>query len=152
MDAVPMDFYAPGPANVQCVVVAAGRQGVPANVLLALASNEGGKNGQLVRNKNGSYDISHFQINTATYARELKPYGVKFEDLRWRGCYNAEIAAWLLRKRLDEPGDDFWRKAANYHNRKPEFNIPYRNNLMARATEWANWLQSNYSVVNVSYR
>ncbi|WP_240533915.1 hypothetical protein [Aeromonas veronii] len=33
-------------------------------MLLALASVEGGKNGQFVGNTNGSKDIGHFQINT----------------------------------------------------------------------------------------
>jgi len=58
------DFYAIRPATIYCVIRAAQKQGVPANVLLALASVEGGKNGQFVGNTNGSRDIGHFQINT----------------------------------------------------------------------------------------
>lgn len=149
----PDDFYAFKPATVECVMEAAAKQGVPANLLLALASIEGGKNGQVVRNNNGSADISHFQINTATFKRELEPFGVKLYDLQWRGCYNAEIAAWLLKKRIAEPGDqDFWTKAANYHSRTPKFNAIYRRKLVVLSTEWANWLQQTYSAINVSYR
>jgi hypothetical protein len=146
------DFYAFKPATVECVVQAAAKQHVPANVLLAIASIEGGKNGQMVRNENGSSDISHFQINTATYKVELAPYGVSLYDLQWRGCYNAEIAGFLLSKRLNEAGEaDFWTKAANYHSRTPKYNAVYRKKLVALSTEWANWLQTNYSV-QVSYR
>ena len=147
------DTFVFGPATVECVIQAAGRRKVPANVLLGIASIEGGKNGQMVRNKNGSFDVAHFQINTSTYRIELAPHGVKLRDLQWKGCYNAEMAAFLLSKRLNEANrQDFWTKAANYHNRKPEFNSVYRKKLVALSTEWASWLQHSYSVVNVSYK
>ena len=78
--------------------------------------------------------------------------GVNLRDLQWRGCYNAEIAAFLLGKRLSEPGQqDFWTKAANYHSKTPKYNAIYRKKLVALSTEWANWLQNSYSV-KVSYR
>ena len=149
----PDEFYAFKPATVECVIQAATKQSVPANVLLALASIEGGKNGQVVLNTaNPTADIGHFQINTATFRSELAPYGVNLRDLQWRGCYNAEIAAFLLGKRLREPGEqDFWTKAANYHSKTPKFNAIYRKKLVALSTEWANWLQTTYSV-KVSYR
>jgi hypothetical protein len=146
------DEYPYGPATVECVLRAAAQQVVPSNVLLALASQEAGRNGQIVANPNGTYDLSHFQINTGTWQRELAPYGVRLADLRWRGCYNAAAAAFILRKRLEEPGEDFWRKAANYHSRTPQFNLPYRIRLMLLSVEWARWLQYTYSTVHVSYR
>jgi hypothetical protein len=151
--ALPVDeFYSFQPATTTCVVQAAAKQRVPANVLLAIASIEGGANGQVVPNANGTADISHFQINTATYRAELAPYGISLRDLQWRGCYNAEIAAYLLSKRLRDNGDqDFWTKAANYHSRTPKFNAVYRQKLIALSTEWANWLKSNYSAIQVSY-
>lgn len=149
---VPPDFYNIGPASIECVVVAAQKQAVPANVLLAIASIEGGKNGQMVGNTNGSRDISHFQINTSTWRSRLAPYGVRLEDLQWRGCYNAEIAAWLLHQEVTAPGpQDYWTKAANYHSHTPRFNLIYRKKLIRLSSEWANWLQSNYSV-NTVYR
>lgn len=146
------DFYAFKPASTECVIQAATKQGVPANVLLAIASIEAGKNGQVVRNTNGTADISHFQINTATYRSELAPYGVTLHDLQWRGCYNAELAAYLLSKRLNESGrQDFWTKAANYHSKTPKYNSIYRRKLVALSTEWARWIQTTYSA-DVSYR
>ena len=149
----PNDFYAFRPATVECVIEAANKQAVPANLLLALASIEGGKNGQMVVNTNGTRDVSHFQINTATFQAELAPYGVSLNDLQWRGCYNAEVAAFLLKKRLSEKGNtDFWVKAANYHSRTPRFNAIYRKKLVALSTEWARWLQKNYTSVNITYR
>lgn len=150
----PTDFYAYQPATIECVVQASEKQGVPANILLAIASIEGGKNGQTVRNTNGSFDVSHFQINTGTYKVELAPYGVKMNDLQWRGCYNAEVAAYLLKKRIDEPGNtsNYWTKAANYHSRTPVYNTIYRKKLVALSAEWANWLEHKYSAARISYR
>jgi hypothetical protein len=140
-------YYDVRPASVECVIEAAVRQNVPANILLAIASIEGGKNGQVVRNTNGTVDISHFQINSSTYRAELKPMGVKIEDLQWRGCYTAELAAHLLSKRLSEPGTvDYWTRVANYHSKTPKHNSVYRRKVIALSMEWARWLQSSYSV------
>ncbi|MDB6011332.1 MAG: conjugal transfer protein TrbN, partial [Gammaproteobacteria bacterium] len=141
------DVYPYGPATLECVLQAAAQQAVPSNVLLAIASQEAGTNGQVVANANGSFDLSHFQINTDTWRRELAPYGVGLADLRWRGCYNAMLAAFILHKRLQEPDVDFWRKAANYHSRTPQFNLRYRIRLMLLSVEWARWLQYTYSTV-----
>ena len=148
------DFYAERPATIECVIEAAQRQLVPVNVLLALASNEGGKNGSAVKNLNGSFDFGHFQINSIHWdkggAFENNPNITK-EYVRWRGCYNAELAAWLLKKALVEnTGQDFWTRAANYHNKKPEFNAIYRKKLIASAISWGNYLKQRYPQVSIT--
>lgn len=140
-----------GPADISCVIQAAVRQGVPANVLLALASVEGGKNGQLVRNTNGTYDVGHFQINTIHFAPGGIFGHIKRTDAAWRGCYNAELAAFFLRKRLDAPtGKDYWTRVANYHSATPKFNSIYRAKLVPLAESWGHWLQANYNTA-ISY-
>lgn len=140
-----------GPANIPCVIQAAIRQNVPANVLLALASVEGGKNGQLVRNKNGTYDIGHFQLNTMHFGKNGVFSHISKDDAAWRGCYNAELAAWFLRQRLNAPGSvDYWTRVANYHSATPEFNAIYRGKLIPLAARWGRWLQANYKT-SISY-
>ena len=122
------EFYATKPATIECVVEAANRQGVPANVLLAISSIESGRNGQLVKNKNGSLDIGHFQINTVHWGKNgiFTRHGIKKEDVQWRGCYNAELAAWLLKQSLEEnTNQNFWVKAANYHSKNAKFNARF---------------------------
>lgn len=143
------------PANLNCVIEAANRQLVPANVLLAILSIESGKNGQSVRNKNGSLDLGHFQINTIHWKQNgvLMKLGIKKEDVQWRGCYNAEIAAYLLRLILNENTDqEYWAKVANYHSRSPSANNRYRAKLIPLASDWAKFLstyyQSNRMIVN----
>ena len=141
-------FHAVGPADINCVLVAAERQGVPANVLLAIASVENGRNGQAVQNTNGTLDIGHFQINTMHWDENgifwNKP-GITREDVAWRGCFNAEVAAWMLRQHLEEKnGQDYWTRAANYHSRTPRFNAIYRQRLIQFATSWAQYLEREY--------
>ncbi len=148
------DIYPIRPANIDCVLRAAQKQGVPANVLLALASVEKGRNGQSVSNTNGSRDIGHFQINTIHWSQDgrLAQYpSITQQDVAWRGCYNAELAAWMLRQHIDEPtGQDFWTRVANYHSKTPKYNAVYRSKLIPFAIRWGNWLQQRYANVSVS--
>ena len=135
-----------GPADIPCVIQAAMRHGVPANVLLALASVEGGKNGQLVRNTNGSYDVGHFQINTIHFGEKGVFNHIRKDDAAWRGCFNAEMAAWFLRQRLDAPtGGDYWARVATYHSATPKYNSIYRSKLIPLSARWGRWLQANYT-------
>ena len=142
------EFYATKPATIECVVEAANRQGVPANVLLAISSIESGRNGQLVKNKNGSLDIGHFQINTVHWGKNgiITRHGINKEDVQWSGCYNAELAAWLLKQSLEEnTNQNFWVKAANYHSKNAKFNAIYRKKLMSLSVQWGRYLESQYS-------
>lgn len=149
----PDDFYAYKPASIECVIEAAHRQSVPANILLAIASIEGGKNGQLVRNTNGSIDIGHFQINTIQWKTRFSGYPIHLEDVALRGCYNAELAAWLVHQHIEEYSkQDYWTKVANYHSRTPRYNQVYRNKLIPLSIRWAEWLQNRYPSIVTSYQ
>lgn len=149
------NFYAQRPATIDCVIHAAHRQAVPANVLLALASIEGGKNGQFVKNSNGSSDIGHFQINTIHFGKkgQFSQHPITQQDVAWRGCYNAELAAWMLRQHINEPtGQDFWTRAANYHSKTPKYNTVYRSKLIPYSIKWGIWLQQRYPQVSISHQ
>lgn len=143
-----MDYAAPQqhiPATIECVVHAANYQGIPPAVLLAIGSMENGKNGQAVENTNGTFDLGHMQINTSTYKYEIARYGISMDDVRWNGCKNVEVAAYLLKKRLSEnPNQDFWTRVANYHSKTPVHNLRYKTKLMPLAQRWDNWLKNNY--------
>ncbi|UXI68327.1 transglycosylase SLT domain-containing protein [Tahibacter amnicola] len=144
------DFYAYKPASVACVIEAARRQRVPANILLAIATIESGRNGQRVTNKNGTQDIGHFQINSIHWRGDLAV--VAQEDAAWRGCYNAELAAWILHRHLADPAEpDYWTRAANYHSRTPRFNAIYRGKLVPLAQRWGEWLRAHHRDLPVRY-
>jgi hypothetical protein len=151
------DFYAVRPADIDCVVQAAQRQGVPANVLLAISSKESGKNGQSVSNSNGTFDLGHFQINTTHWGPKgvFASYpAITKSDVAWRGCYNAELAAWLLRQKLAENnGQDFWTRAANYHSRTRKYNDIYKKDLIPLAVKWGKYLErQRHDRLVVSYQ
>ena len=74
---------------------------------------------------------------------------VDFSDV-WL-AYNAELAAWFLRQRLNAPGGgDYWTRVATYHSATPKFNAIYRGKLIPLAARWGRWLQANYKT-SISY-
>ena len=155
-----LGFYDYRPADIDCVIEAAAKQGIPSNVLLAIASIESGRNGQFVKNTNGSLDIGHFQINTIHWRNTKHRKGmfanypkITPEEVAWRGCYNAELAAWMIRKKIDESnGQDFWTRVANYHSYTNGFNTIYKNKLIPLSIQWGDWLRNKYSTTSVSYK
>jgi hypothetical protein len=148
--------YKEGPATLRCIIENSGKQGVPANVLLGLFSAEGMKNGQILTNTDGSKDLGHFGINTVHWDPDkglFRDYPeITQHDVAVRGCYNAEIAAWLLKLHLERnTGQDFWTRAANYHSGTPKFNAKYKAKLIPYSVSWGQWLNSRYEGVSISY-
>jgi soluble lytic murein transglycosylase-like protein len=141
------------PATIECIIAAADYQKVPANVMLAIISVEGGKNGQAVRNKNGTYDLGHMQINTATYKAEIAKYGININEIRYNGCKNVEVAAFLLAKRISEnPKSDYWVRVAGYHSKTPFYNTIYKQKIIPLAHIWAEWLNKSYATTKTIYK
>ena len=130
--------------RVVCSVTAAIKYEVPANLVLAVAEKEGGKPGQRVRNSNGTDDVGAMQFNTA-YLRDLeRQYGITADDVAQAGCYSYDLAAWRLRGHIRNDSGDLWTRAANYHSRTPEYNAPYRADLMKKAEKWGTWLSERF--------
>ncbi|NIJ70381.1 hypothetical protein FHY09_002853 [Xanthomonas sp. 60] len=129
--------------RVVCSVTAAMKYQIPANILLAVAEQEGGKPGQWVRNSNGTFDVGAMQFNTA-YLKELARHGIDASHVAAEGCYPYELAAWRLRGHLRQDSGDVWTRAANYHSRTPVHNHRYRAQLIRRAARWSTWLEKNF--------
>jgi soluble lytic murein transglycosylase-like protein len=68
-------------------------------------------------NTNGSVDMGVMQINSLWLA-PLSEYGVETKHL-YNPCYNISVAAWILRKQINEVGYN-WQAVAHYHSRTPE--------------------------------
>lgn len=140
------------PATIECVLASAVKRDVPANVLLAIAQIEGGKEGLVKTNANGSYDFGRWQINSV-HVEEMAEYGVSPEVFRYYvlhdGCYGADFAAYRLQRCFNNPkwaNRDVWEKAACYHSKTPSKNAIYRAKLKPPARAWADWLEANYPV------
>ena len=147
---MPLDLPPQLQERVVCSIAAAAKYQLPANLVLAVAEQEGGKPGQWVRNTNGTHDVGAMQFNTAYLATELARYGITPADVAAAGCYAYELASWRLRMHIQNDRGDLWTKAANYHSRTPYYNAIYRAQLMQRAAKWAAWLEARFPTFDVT--
>lgn len=147
---MPLDLPPQLHERVVCSIAAAAKYEIPANLVLAVAEQEGGKPGQWVRNTNGTHDVGAMQFNTSYLAGELARYGITPADVAAAGCYAYELAAWRLRGHIRKDSGDLWTRAANYHSRTPYYNAIYRDQLVRRAAKWATWLQARFPTYDVT--
>ena len=91
--------------------------GMPAAALFAILATEGGKTGEALSNKNGTWDMGPFQVNTV-HLNELAAMGISPDAVLRDGRVNAYAAAWLLRKEYRRTGN-LWRAIGTYHSRTP---------------------------------
>lgn len=129
--------------RVICSLSASIKYAIPANVMLAIAEEEGGQPGQWVENKNGTQNVGAMQFNTA-YIDELSNYGVTVDHVASQSCYAYDLAAWRIKQHIDNDTGDIWMRIANYHSTKPKQNQRYQASIMRRATVWADWLEARY--------
>ena len=105
------------PLTADCVLDAAHSSGMPAAALFAILATEGGKTGEALSNKNGTWDMGPFQVNTV-HLNELAAMGISPDAVLRDGRVNAYAAAWLLRKEYRRTGN-LWRAIGTYHSRTP---------------------------------
>lgn len=105
------------PLTADCVLDAARISGMPAAALFAILATEGGKTGEALSNKNGTWDMGPFQVNTV-HLKDLAAMGIAPETVLRDGRVNAYAAAWLLRKEYRRTGN-LWQAIGAYHSRTP---------------------------------
>ena len=131
-------FATERPLTADCLVKAASAYSIHPDVLLAVLMVEGGSVGENSRpNKNGSYDIGLFQLNSI-HRDAIAQLGITEDLLRNDGCVNATVAAWHLRKVFPPEKEaqittdaDYLSAIAVYHSATPEFNAIYARKLRA---------------------
>lgn len=116
-----------------CLMLAAQTYSVPPAVLVGIYKAEGGKVGQEVPNKNGSYDLGPMQINTIWMPELAKKWGVnKATARKWvrdDACTNVGVSAWILRSHLDET-KSLSQAIAHYHSRTPVHGTRYKKRVI----------------------
>ncbi|CAE6794558.1 hypothetical protein R70006_05009 [Paraburkholderia domus] len=136
-------------ATLECVLDSAVRYQTPADVLLAIGQYEAGQDGSAIPNANGTYDLGRAGINTI-HLQELARYGVSPQTaihyLRYDGCYNYAMAAYLLRQQLVQCSQAYWTCVANYHSHTARFNEAYQKRIIPLARQWAAYLREHYRV------
>lgn len=123
---------APSPMTDACFIEASQTYGIHPDVMLAFLMVEGGTVGQNSRkNRDGSYDIGLFQINTI-HLKTLAQFGITEEELRNDGCLNARVAAWHIARVVTpevmegiETEEEYLSALARYHSVTPKHNKVY---------------------------
>ncbi len=112
-----------------CLLMAAQTYNVPPAVMMGIMRVEGGRVGQAVGpNQNGTYDLGPMQINTMWMPKlaqhwKVTPATAK-HMVRDDPCINVNVAAWILRQRLNESGN-LTLAIAHYHSKTPRFGYVY---------------------------
>ncbi len=109
--------------GIDCINRVAIVSHVPATVILSVMKVEGGKNGDAVRNKNGTFDYGVFQINSI-WLPIIARYGYTRDDVQFNACKNAEVAAWILSQCIAN-GKSIWSGVGDYHSHTPSHNQKY---------------------------
>ncbi|EHJ2437158.1 TPA: lytic transglycosylase domain-containing protein [Salmonella enterica subsp. enterica serovar Bahrenfeld] len=119
-----------------CVHDSAQRYHLPEKLILAVINVEGGRNGLVSHNENGTVDLGIMQINSI-HINELKGTGIKYNDILYKACTNIDVGTWLLRKKFSEKkdyreSDNWWQAVGNYHSKTPKFNHLYQTKVWAQ--------------------
>ena len=117
-----------------CLMMASQTYSVPPAVMVGIMQVEGGRVGQQVLNTNGSYDLGPMQINTIWVPRLASYWNVDENTAkRWirdDPCTNLGVAAWILRRHMNETGS-LPRAIAYYHSRTPSLGYSYKNRVVS---------------------
>ncbi len=117
------------PLTADCVLDAARISGMPVAALFAILATEGGRMGEALSNKNGTWDLGGFQINTV-HLKDLAAMGISPDAVLRDGRVNAHAAAWLLRKEYQRTGS-LWQAIGAYHSRTPHRRDAYIRRVQA---------------------
>ncbi|MEO8964322.1 MAG: lytic transglycosylase domain-containing protein [Gammaproteobacteria bacterium] len=111
----------------RCIIQAEAIYHVPVVLILSVMRQENGRNGQAVKNKNGSYDLGVMQINTR-WLPALSRYGYTQEDLQYDPCKNVMAGTWILANNI-ATSNMLWAGIGNYHSHTPQYNASYQNDI-----------------------
>ncbi|MFG6374706.1 MAG: lytic transglycosylase domain-containing protein [Desulfovibrio sp.] len=105
------------PLTFDAIVDASRAHDVPLASLLGILATENGRLGEALGNKNGTWDLGPFQVNTC-HLNDLSEIGYTPEAIMTDGRVNAFAAAWLLQQEIKRSGS-LWHGVGHYHSRTP---------------------------------
>lgn len=106
-----------------CINQAAITYHVPAILIISVLKTEGGRNGTIHRNRNGSYDLGVMQINTR-WLPTLAQFGISAEAVRYNPCSNVNVGAWILAGSI-AGSNEMWRGVGDYNSHTSIYNQRY---------------------------
>lgn len=124
-------------AYAQCMMVVASLYHLPPRVLPAILGVEGGRNGLVHHNTNGTDDLGLMQVNTrwvipiAQFTHTMPAFVSR--NLRISPCYNISAAGAIMRLYLNETHGDLMRAVGNYHSHTLALNLAYQQQVLGSA-------------------
>ena len=107
----------PIPGKAACFEEAASHYQVPSVLLKAISRVESAGNpSALNRNKDGSFDIGHMQINSR-WLPKPSHFGISHDQL-WDPCTNTLVGAWILAQNVQRIGYS-WSAVGAYNAASP---------------------------------
>ena len=103
-----------------CIGIAAREFSLSPNLLHALYLTERGRLGVVKKNKNNTYDIGPFQINSL-WLPTLAPGGVNAVNLATDALVNARTAAWILKSEILKANGNVWAGVGNYRSKTKKY-------------------------------
>lgn len=113
---------------VTCINQAALQFQVPAVLIAAVLTTEGGKPGMTTPNTNGSFDYGPMQINTV-WLNSLQHFGYTAEQIRDDACINVWLGTWILSQEIAN-SRDFWQGVGNYNSHHLTQNYYYQRRVV----------------------
>jgi hypothetical protein len=120
-----------------CMALVASIYHLPPRVLPSIAVVEGGTNGSVHHNANGTDDLGIMQVNTLWLSAlsrytHLQPSAVEARLIA-QPCFNIAVAGAILRTYLDQSNDDLMTAVGDYHSHTAPLNRAYRIKVIAAA-------------------
>lgn len=109
-----------------CINEAAMTYQVPATMIVSVIKMENGKNGEISKNPNGTYDLGVMQINSS-WLPKLNKKGITEEAVKSDPCVNVQVGTWILAQGI--ANGEGWKGVGNYHSYTPKHNARYREKI-----------------------
>jgi hypothetical protein len=125
---------------LHCINETAIEYHIPAKLLITLLELEHGKVGQIIKNKNVSYDIGPAQINSS-WLPELKKHGITQSQIQFDPCMNIKVGAWIAAKAIASE-NNLLVGIGDYHSHTKQYNQSYIQKMRVHFTK-LNFLLDN---------
>ena len=123
------------PLTAACVAAAASAFNVAEPMLWVILRTEGGRVGACTPQRNGTHDCGPAQINAETWVPTLsrmlsQPPAEVRTRLRDDGCFNVQVAAYVLRVKIGEANGNLWDAMGRYNSATPVHKHAYQARLV----------------------
>ena len=122
-----------------CMVLVSSIYDLPPRLLPAIQAVEGGVNGSVHHNANGSNDFGVMQVNTIwipSLSRiTRRPPAMVKAALTNAPCYNIAAAGAILRTYINQSGGNLLVAVGDYHSHTPLLNHRYQRQVILRALQ-----------------